>query len=46
MRLLSVHNLRFLIGLGERARARIADGTFDGWRQDWLERYRKERSTT
>jgi queuine tRNA-ribosyltransferase len=46
MRLLSVHNLRFLIGLGERARARIADGTFDGWRRDWLERYRKERSTT
>jgi queuine tRNA-ribosyltransferase len=46
MRLLSVHNLRFLIGLTERARARIADGTFDGWRRDWLERYRKERGTT
>jgi queuine tRNA-ribosyltransferase len=46
MRLLSIHNLRFLIGLGEQARVRIRDGTFDGWSQDWLERYRKERSTT
>jgi queuine tRNA-ribosyltransferase len=46
MRLLSVHNLRFLIALGEQARARIADGSFDGWRRDWLERYHKERSTT
>jgi queuine tRNA-ribosyltransferase len=46
MRLLSVHNLRFLIGLGEQARARIGEGTFDGWRRDWLDRYRKERSTT
>jgi queuine tRNA-ribosyltransferase len=46
MRLLSIHNLRFLIALGEQARTRIADGTFDGWRRGWLERYRKERSTT
>ena len=46
MRLLSIHNLRFLIALGEQARTRIADGSFDGWRRDWLERYRKERSTT
>ena len=45
MRLLSIHNLRFLIGLGEQARRRIAEGTFESWRRDWLERYRKERST-
>jgi queuine tRNA-ribosyltransferase len=45
MRLLSIHNLRFLIGLGEQARRRIGEGTFESWRRDWLERYRKERST-
>ena len=45
MRLLSIHNLRFLVGLGEQARRRVGEGTFEGWRRDWLERYRKERST-
>ncbi len=44
VRLLSIHNLRFLVRLGEEARARIVDGTFDGWRRDWLERYRDARS--
>jgi len=44
VRLLSIHNLRFLVRLGEEARRRIADGSFEGWRRDWLERYRKERS--
>jgi queuine tRNA-ribosyltransferase len=43
MRLLSIHNLRFLVSLGEQARRRIGEGSFDGWRRDWLERYRKER---
>jgi queuine tRNA-ribosyltransferase len=45
MRLLSIHNLRFLVRLGEEARRRIGDGTFEGWRRDWLGRYRNERST-
>ena len=44
-RLISIHNLRFLVRLAEESRRRIADGTFDGWRNEWLERYRKERST-
>ena len=44
VRLLSIHNLRFLVRLGEEARRRIGEGTFDGWCRDWLERYRNERS--
>lgn len=44
VRLLSIHNLRFLVRLGEEARRRIAEGTFDGWRREWLERYRNQRS--
>ncbi len=45
MRLLSIHNLRFLARLTEEARHRIGDGTFDGWRRDWLGRYRNQGST-
>jgi queuine tRNA-ribosyltransferase len=45
MRLLSIHNLRFLVRLGEEARERIGQGTFEGWRVEWLERFRKERSS-
>lgn len=44
VRLLSIHNLRFLVRLCEEARRRIGEGTFGGWRRDWLERYRNERS--
>jgi queuine tRNA-ribosyltransferase len=40
VRLLSIHNLRFLVRLAEEARRRIQAGTFHGWRRDWLERYR------
>jgi len=39
LRLLSIHNIRFLIRLGELARVAITAGTFDRWRRDWLERY-------
>ncbi|MEO8139741.1 MAG: tRNA guanosine(34) transglycosylase Tgt [Gemmatimonadota bacterium] len=39
LRLISIHNIRFLIRLGELARARILEGTFDRWRREWLERY-------
>jgi len=38
LRLVSIHNVRFLVRLGEQARARILDGTFDAWRRDWLAR--------
>lgn len=39
LRLVSIHNVRFLIRIGEQARAAILDGTFDAWRRDWLQRY-------
>jgi len=39
LRLLSLHNVRFLIRLGEDARRRVLDGTFDGWHREWLARY-------
>ncbi len=41
VRLVSIHNLRFLVRLAEEARERIREGTFGGWRADWLERYRR-----
>ncbi len=40
-RLVSIHNLRFLIRLAETARERIQDGTFHRWAPEWLERYRR-----
>jgi len=39
-RLLSVHNLRFLVRLTGLAREHVVSGTFAGWSRDWLERYR------
>lgn len=40
VRLLSIHNLRFLVRLAAEARMRVADGTFHSWSRNWLERYR------
>jgi queuine tRNA-ribosyltransferase len=39
LRLVSIHNIRFLVRLGEQARAHILDGTFDGWSREWLGRH-------
>ncbi|HEX6645165.1 MAG TPA: tRNA guanosine(34) transglycosylase Tgt [Gemmatimonadales bacterium] len=39
LRLVSIHNVRFLIRLGEEARAHILAGTFGGWSRDWLQRH-------
>jgi queuine tRNA-ribosyltransferase len=39
LRLVSLHNVRFLVRLGEQARAHILDGTFDAWSREWLRRY-------
>ena len=39
LRLVSLHNIRFLVRLGEEARRRILDGSFDSWRRDWLARH-------
>jgi len=40
LRLLSIHNLRFLIRLARESRQRILEGSFDAWHREWLERYR------
>ena len=43
LRLLSLHNLRFMVRLAEQARERIIDGSFKSWSEAWLERYRRIR---
>ena len=43
-RLISIHNLRFLVRLGEEARRRVRQGTFGSWSRAWLERYHNARS--
>ena len=39
LRLLSLHNVHFMISLMRDARDAIAGGTFDAWSRDWLLRY-------
>jgi len=39
LRLLSLHNVHFLVALMRDARAAIQDGSFAGWSRDWLARY-------
>jgi queuine tRNA-ribosyltransferase len=39
LRLLSIHNVHFLVALMRQARAALFAGTFAGWSQDWLARY-------
>ena len=38
-RLLSLHNVHFLVALMRDARAALLAGTFDAWSRDWLARY-------
>ena len=38
-RLVSIHNIRFLIRLAERARERIVAGSFTAWADAWRRRY-------
>ena len=45
-RLVTIHNLRFLVSLAQRARQEILTGTFEGWSSDWLTRYQEARSST
>lgn len=40
LRLLSLHNVQFLLDLTSRARQAILRGEYDGWADAWLERYR------
>ncbi len=39
LRLVSIHNVRFLVRLAQQARAHILDGTFAGWSREWLRRF-------
>ena len=39
LRLLSLHNVHFLVALMDDARAAVRAGTFDAWSRDWLLRY-------
>ncbi len=39
MRLLSIHNLRFLVRLAEQAREHILAGDYASWHREWLDRY-------
>jgi queuine tRNA-ribosyltransferase len=41
LRLLSLHNVRFLIRLAQEARRHVLAGSFEGWRHEWVERYTK-----
>ena len=43
-RLVSIHNLHFLMRLAGEARLRIREGTFNLWVRGWLERYRAART--
>jgi queuine tRNA-ribosyltransferase len=44
LRLLSLHNVRYLARLVEAARAALDGGTFRGWSENWLARYRGARA--
>jgi len=39
LRLVSLHNVRFLLRVGEQARQAILEGRFDRWSEAWLRRY-------
>ena len=39
LRLLSLHNVHFLVSLMREARTALLSGTFDGWSDAWLQRY-------
>jgi len=44
LRLLSLHNIHFIVRLLAEARRAIRDGRFGSWRAEWLDRY--QRGTT
>jgi queuine tRNA-ribosyltransferase len=41
LRLVSLHNIRFLVRLAAEARARILDGTYGTWSDEWLRRHHR-----
>ena len=46
LRLLSLHNVHFLVTLMRNARDAIQAGGFEGWARDWLERLASRPETT
>lgn len=44
LRLLSLHNVHFLVALMREARDAIRNGAFDGWSRRWLDRYHSRTS--
>ena len=46
LRLLSQHNVHFLIALMRRAREAILAGNFDAWSRGWLQRYHSRTAPT
>jgi queuine tRNA-ribosyltransferase len=44
-RLVSIHNIHFLIRIAATARARILEGSFAGWAAEWLDRYHARKDT-
>jgi queuine tRNA-ribosyltransferase len=46
LRLLSLHNVHFLVRLMREARSAIQAGTIDSWSRDWLSRYHSRTETT
>jgi queuine tRNA-ribosyltransferase len=44
MRLISIHNLHFLVDLARRARAAVLEGRFEGFRTEWRARYAAARA--
>ncbi len=45
LRLISLHNVHFLVTLMRTARQAVLEGTFDGWSRDWLARYHSRITT-
>ena len=39
LRLVSLHNIRFLVRIGEQARSAILENRFSSWRAEWMARY-------
>ncbi|HEX2094336.1 MAG TPA: tRNA guanosine(34) transglycosylase Tgt [Longimicrobiaceae bacterium] len=46
LRLISLHNLRFLVRLADQAREAIREGRFHSWSRAWLERFRTARAAS
>ncbi len=44
LRLVSIHNVHFLVRLGAQAREHILAGDYDSWSRAWLRRYHSKDS--